>query len=519
MRRPHRQIEVFDISLMAVVTKAMGAFLVLMLILIPYYPTGPGVEQTVEDAQSKLDDAKENVKQASKAAQSGNIEELKRQLAALELKLSEIEAELRILKARFTQVKEENARLEAENKRLEDELAPLRAENDVLKAESERLMSDLIRVEAERNQLRIDLEALRAETARLEAELRRVTAERDQLRAELEALRAENERLKAENERLRQEAERRGTAAEDLRALVEQLKREVAARDSEIARLDREVAARDARIAQLDAALQARDMTIVQQQQQIAALRQQNAALAQENGQLKQETERAQAEIRRLEAIVEELRRRGPTPTLPLLVHLTWKDCQINNLDLVVRSLGQPPDDAGKIGPLGPFVMPWVPFVPSPSLGQRMDAKDESMMPFGIPLVETMVLANAGPGARFAIYAKLVLGRDQYPEWLERSAKLTEEWQQTVIAKKPYVGPSPVFACFPSWFATNARTVIQPSATHRVDIKKPFTLIGELTVLPDGQIDVKLPTGDGAGLTTQVKAIMCANAPNLCPRL
>ena len=35
MHRPARQIEVFDISLMAVVTKAMGAFLVIMILLMP----------------------------------------------------------------------------------------------------------------------------------------------------------------------------------------------------------------------------------------------------------------------------------------------------------------------------------------------------------------------------------------------------------------------------------------------------------------------------------------------------
>ena len=33
--KPARQIEVFDISLMAVVTKAMGAFLVLTVLLLP----------------------------------------------------------------------------------------------------------------------------------------------------------------------------------------------------------------------------------------------------------------------------------------------------------------------------------------------------------------------------------------------------------------------------------------------------------------------------------------------------
>ena len=116
MRRPHRQIEVFDISLMAVVTKAMGAFLVLMLILIPYYPTGPNVEQTVEDAQSKVEDAKANVKEATKAAEAGNIAELKRQLSDAKTKVDVMEKEQKKLaqNAEFTKMLTEFKAVEAQ---------------------------------------------------------------------------------------------------------------------------------------------------------------------------------------------------------------------------------------------------------------------------------------------------------------------------------------------------------------------------------------------------------------------
>jgi cell division protein FtsB len=53
LRRRNRSIEVFDIALMAVVTKAMGAFLVLMLIMLPSYNQAPAMEQTVADANAK----------------------------------------------------------------------------------------------------------------------------------------------------------------------------------------------------------------------------------------------------------------------------------------------------------------------------------------------------------------------------------------------------------------------------------------------------------------------------------
>src|SRR5262245_2849983 len=62
MRRPHRSIETFDISLMAVVTKAMGAFLVLMLLLMPYYSSSPLGKDEAEDLARKVQDADAKIK-------------------------------------------------------------------------------------------------------------------------------------------------------------------------------------------------------------------------------------------------------------------------------------------------------------------------------------------------------------------------------------------------------------------------------------------------------------------------
>jgi hypothetical protein len=53
MRRPHRSIETFDISLMAVVTKAMGAFLVMMLLLIPSYIALPEMQTKLSDVEAE----------------------------------------------------------------------------------------------------------------------------------------------------------------------------------------------------------------------------------------------------------------------------------------------------------------------------------------------------------------------------------------------------------------------------------------------------------------------------------
>lgn len=63
IRRANRQIEVFDISLMAVVTKAMGAFLVIMLLLMPYYRSYPAYQVPATNLGSQLQDLKKQLAQ------------------------------------------------------------------------------------------------------------------------------------------------------------------------------------------------------------------------------------------------------------------------------------------------------------------------------------------------------------------------------------------------------------------------------------------------------------------------
>jgi hypothetical protein len=63
IRRPNRQIEVFDISLMAVVTKAMGAFLVIMLLLMPYYRSYPAYQVPASNLGGQLKDLENQIAQ------------------------------------------------------------------------------------------------------------------------------------------------------------------------------------------------------------------------------------------------------------------------------------------------------------------------------------------------------------------------------------------------------------------------------------------------------------------------
>jgi DNA polymerase III alpha subunit (gram-positive type) len=64
--KPARQIEVFDISLMAVVTKAMGAFLVLTVLLLPYYKSSPDTDATSAQAHQELEQARQQMQQMAR---------------------------------------------------------------------------------------------------------------------------------------------------------------------------------------------------------------------------------------------------------------------------------------------------------------------------------------------------------------------------------------------------------------------------------------------------------------------
>ena len=92
LRRANRAIETFDISLMAVVTKAMGAFLVLMLLLVPSYVAMPAMQRQLandEAASRALEQTAAslvNENRALEAAQADRSrqEQLRQRIAALE---------------------------------------------------------------------------------------------------------------------------------------------------------------------------------------------------------------------------------------------------------------------------------------------------------------------------------------------------------------------------------------------------------------------------------------------------
>ena len=121
MRRSNRSIEVFDISLMAVVTKAMGAFLVLMLLLMPYYQSGPVGEKNAEDLAKKLEETQSQLSTILK--ELGQYTEDPRELRRL---LEEARRRLTEAQALVARLKRDNDALNSQVRRLEGRLDDVR---------------------------------------------------------------------------------------------------------------------------------------------------------------------------------------------------------------------------------------------------------------------------------------------------------------------------------------------------------------------------------------------------------
>src|SRR5262252_1480024 len=69
LARVRRQVEVFDIAIVAVVTKALGAFIVLVILLLPYYRSDPANAPAAQAVQDHLRDARMAIEYAQRGLQ------------------------------------------------------------------------------------------------------------------------------------------------------------------------------------------------------------------------------------------------------------------------------------------------------------------------------------------------------------------------------------------------------------------------------------------------------------------
>jgi hypothetical protein len=138
-----------EIAMMAVITKAMGAFLVLMILLLPYYTSDPVAQRTAEEATEQLEDAKKKLQEAQDKLKKGRltdeeIDELLAQLEQARLRLEEALLNIRQLRIQVDQ-------LSSQVKRLEEEVAAQQREIAALKEEIERLKEEIERLKRNQN--------------------------------------------------------------------------------------------------------------------------------------------------------------------------------------------------------------------------------------------------------------------------------------------------------------------------------------------------------------------------------
>jgi uncharacterized coiled-coil DUF342 family protein len=235
MKRPHRSIETFDISLMAVVTKAMGAFLVLMLLLIPYYKSGPLGQKPIDDLAKKVEEVNQNIKTVVDKLTTGGAEdlrklldealkeldearklivELKRAVDQLNAQVKRLEEEKAALTAQVQQLQKDKAALTALVAELQNQIEPLKAqiaelqkENDALKAELADLQRQVEQLKAQVAELQNQIEPLKAQIAELQKENDALKAELADLQRQIEPLKAQIAQLQQENAELKKKLE------------------------------------------------------------------------------------------------------------------------------------------------------------------------------------------------------------------------------------------------------------------------------------------------------------------------
>lgn len=138
MKRPRREAGGGEVALMAVITKAMGAFLVLVVIMLPHYVFSPASRETAENAKKSVEQAQSVAKEIAEKLKKGRltdeeIDELLRQIDELTKSLEVAKSQIAALKRQLDQAYSEIARLKKQIEEQETLIAALKAEIEVLR--------------------------------------------------------------------------------------------------------------------------------------------------------------------------------------------------------------------------------------------------------------------------------------------------------------------------------------------------------------------------------------------------
>jgi uncharacterized coiled-coil DUF342 family protein len=229
MAKRDREINIFNIAFLDVITGAMGAFVLLVILLSPYY-TGadPQTLKKQEAAKAAVDQAKHELQQAQQAAKNGaNDEEFKKALAKAQADLDEARQELDGLKQQLDQLSAQNKRLTDLDDQQQKELKEAQQRIADLEKRAEQSTKEALD-RAEQNMRQAD-QAIQSgnveDLRRLLAQARADLAEaRKQLDALQQALGATQQALVAEqqkNSTLQAQLNAANATIEDLRKKLE----------------------------------------------------------------------------------------------------------------------------------------------------------------------------------------------------------------------------------------------------------------------------------------------------------
>jgi len=225
--RARRQAEVFDIAIVAVVTKALGAFIALVIILMPYYRSDPANAPAVNVVTDQLRQATAAVAMAERALASPTLDrpELQRRIMQVKEAISEAQKLVQGLRSKLDQASSQIKTMSEQAARDKSRIAELEQQSAQMRASIERMTQQAATLQREAQTMRAEAEAARNQARQAESRLqqqsrdlaersRQIEDLREQLRGaqmQVAALEKENLELKATIEDLR----RRITLATD----------------------------------------------------------------------------------------------------------------------------------------------------------------------------------------------------------------------------------------------------------------------------------------------------------------
>ena len=120
MRRRSREITIFSLSMMDVVTGAMGAFLIVMVVLARYYESDPQNRENVEALKAELTEVRDRLRDIDQAVKSlgGDSDDIDQALSKASANLSEAERDADKLREQLDQAKQEIERQDESIQRL-----------------------------------------------------------------------------------------------------------------------------------------------------------------------------------------------------------------------------------------------------------------------------------------------------------------------------------------------------------------------------------------------------------------